>query len=80
MIKLCKKLNHTMFDVAGGPIVLVALGIPLLIVIGVIILICVSVMLIRKAYIKGKQSGNAETTVVSKINDDKSNADSSQEQ
>ena len=70
MKKLCKKLNHTLFDVAGGPIVLIALGIPFLIIIGVIILIWVAVALIRKAYVKGEQGGKDETTFADNFNAD----------
>lgn len=70
MKKLYKKLNHTLFDVAGGPIILIALGIPFLIIIGVIILVWVAVALIRKAYVKGQQGGKAETTFTDNFNAD----------
>lgn len=63
MKKLCKKLNHTLFDVATGPFVLMLIGIPLLIVILVILLIWVSIVLIRKAYLKSQQDGKADTGV-----------------
>lgn len=56
MKKLCKNLNHTMFDVAGGPVAMAFMGFPLLIIIAVIILIWVSVVLIRKAYFKVQQN------------------------
>lgn len=57
MEKKIRRLNRTLFDVAGAPTILFLFGTPLFIAIMVAILVVIAILLIRKAHIRNQQNG-----------------------